>query len=727
MQSVYIAGASAGSGKAAVILGFMEMLYAVNRRVGFFRPMVATGPLDDNLTSLIRDRYDLPFPPEMLYGCTASVARRLIGGGQYDEFLKLILDKYKRLEDECDLVVVSGTDFRGLVPSLEFDFNADLANNLGCALVVVVRGFGRQPNDAVQALQLAHESMRNRGGDVLACIINGVAPKYLDQVRERARALMSAQESVYVLPEQPTLRMSTVGEIGQALGAQCLHGAGDALNQVVTNYTVADMEVPEFLTNHVKDGCLIITAGDRSDIILASLAAEASSSYPRVAGLLLTGGQHPAPSVLRLLGGLERTKLSLLSVKADTFQASLNVNGIEPTILPGDERKIASALGVFESNVDVDELRGRISVRHSERITPLMFEYQLIRRAKSIPRRIVLPEGGDERVLRAAEILQLRRVADLTLLGNPERLARRCAELGITLDGVRIIDPATSPDRERYARVYYELRKHKGISEQMAHDVLVDVSYFGTLMVYCGDADGMVSGANHTTQHTIRPAFETIRTTPGTKQVSSVFFMCMPDRVLVYGDCAINPNPDAEQLADIAISSAATAAAFGVVPLIAMLSYSTGSSGKGEDVDRVREAVRIVRARRPDLHIDGPMQYDAAVDASVAAAKMPESTVAGHATVFIFPDLNTGNNIYKAVQRSSGAVAIGPILQGLKKPVNDLSRGCTVTDIVNTVAITAIQAQIEAQPGDQPAAGSQAQVEWIGTRRPVKSVAQAAS
>ena len=726
MQSVYIAGASAGSGKAAVILGFMEMLYAVNRRVGFFRPMVATGPLDDNLTSLIRDRYDLPFPPEMLYGCTATVARKLIGGGQYDEFLKLILDKYKRLEDECDLVVVSGTDFRGLVPSLEFDFNADLANNLGCALVVVVRGFGRRPNEAVQALQLAHESMCSRGGDVLASIINGVAPEHLDQVRERARALMPAQESVYVLPEQPTLRMSTVGEIGQALGAQCLHGAGDALNQVVTSYKVADMEVPEFLA-HIDDGCLIITAGDRSDIILASLAAEASSSYPRVAGLLLTGGQHPAPSVLRLLGGLERTKLSLLSVKTDTFQASLNVNRIEPTILPGDGRKIASALGVFESNVDVDELRGRISVRHSERITPLMFEYQLIRRAKSIPRRIVLPEGGDERVLRAAEILQLRRVADLTLLGNPERIARRCAELGLKLDGVRIIDPATSADRERYARVYYELRKHKGISEQMAHDVLVDVSYFGTLMVYCGDADGMVSGANHTTQHTIRPAFETIRTTPGTKQVSSVFFMCMPDRVLVYGDCAINPNPDAEQLADIAISSAATAEAFGVMPLIAMLSYSTGSSGKGEDVDRVREAVRIVRARRPDLRIDGPMQYDAAVDASVAAAKMPDSTVAGHATVFIFPDLNTGNNIYKAVQRSSGAVAIGPILQGLQKPVNDLSRGCTVTDIVNTVAITAIQAQIEAQPDDQPAAGSAAQVEWIGTRRPVKSAAQAAS
>jgi phosphate acetyltransferase len=696
MQSVYIAGASSGSGKAAVILGFMEMLYAVNRRVGFFRPMIPTGPEEDNLTTLIRSRYALPFPPEMLYGCTSQTARKLIGGGQYDEFLKLILDKFKRMEESCDLVVVSGTDFRGLIPSLEFDFNADLANNLGCALVVVVRGFGRRPTEAVQALQLAHESMRNRGGDVLASIINGVAPEYLDQVRERALALMPATEKVYVLPAQPTLRMSTVGEIGQALGAVCLSGEGDSLNQAVTTYKVADMEVPDFL-NHVEDGCLIITAGDRSDIILASLAAEASASFPRVAGLLLTGGQHPAPSVLRLLEGLEHTKMSILSVATDTFQASLNVNRIEPTILPGDERKIAAALGVFESNVDVDQLRARISVLHSERITPLMFEYQLIRRAKSIRRHIVLPEGGDERVLRAAEILALRKVVDLTLLGNPERIARRCAELGLKLSGVRIIDPVTSPERERYARVYHDLRKHKGISEQMARDVMEDVSYFGTLMVYCGDADGMVSGADHTTQHTIRPAFETIRTAPGTKLVSSVFLMCLPDRVLVYGDCAINPNPDADQLADIAISSATTAAAFGIEPLIAMLSYSSGSSGKGEGVERVREAVRIARERRPDLKIDGPIQYDAAVDASVAASKMPGSEVAGRATVFIFPDLNTGNNTYKAVQRSSGAVAIGPILQGLKKPVNDLSRGCTVTDIVNTVAITAIQAQAEAQ------------------------------
>ena len=692
MQSVYIAGASSGSGKSVVVLGFMEMLYAVNRKLGFFRPIVAKGIEHDNLTNLIRARYDLPFSPEMLYGCTAETASHLIAAGRYGELLKQVLNKFKMLEESCDLVVCAGTDFDGLVPSLEFDFNADLANNLGCSVVVVVKGFGRSADDALDALQVAHESMRNRGGEFLASVLNGVAPELVARVKERARALIPENENVYVLPEQPSLGMPSVGEIRQALGADCMCGEGDAMHQVVTNYKVAAMEVPDFLS-YVEDGCLIITPGDRSDIILAALAADVSTSFPRVAGLLLTGGQHPAPNVQRLIEGLRRTKVSVLCVPEDTFTTALNVHRIEASILPSDERKIAAALGIFENHVDVEELRGRISVRHSVRITPLMFEYELIRRAKADRQRIVLPEGTDERILRAAEILTLRKVADLVLLGNPDKINRRIGELGLKLNGITIMDPASSPERDRYAHTYFELRKHKGISEQMAYDVLEDVSYFGTLMVYEGDADGMVSGAIHTTQHTIRPAFETIRTRPGVKLVSSVFFMCLPDRVLVYGDCAVNPNPDSEQLADIAITSAATADAFGVVPRVAMLSYSTGASGKGEDVERVREAVAIARGLRPDLKIEGPIQYDAAVDASVAASKLPGSEVAGQATVFIFPDLNTGNNTYKAVQRSSGAVAIGPVLQGLNKPVNDLSRGCTVTDIVNTVAITAIQAQ----------------------------------
>jgi phosphate acetyltransferase len=503
---------------------------------------------------------------------------------------------------------------------------------------------------------------------------------------------VSEEEMVYVLPEQPTLAMPTMGEIRKSLGAACMCGDGEALNQVVSNYKIAAMGVAEFL-NYVEDGCLIVTPGDRADIILASLAVDASATYPRVAGLLLTGRLEPAATVQRLMSGLRKTKVSILQVPTDTFSTAMALNRVEASMLPGDERKIAAALGLFEAHVDTEALLARLAVRRSVRRTPLMFEYELLRRAKSARRHIVLPEGQDERILRAAEILALRDVVDLTLLGDPEKVNRRIAELGLRLEGIRVIDPASSADRERYAQTYFELRRHKGISQQMAYDLMDDVSYFGTAMVHHGDAHGMVSGAVHTTQHTIRPAFEMIKTRPDALIVSSVFFMCLADRVLVYGDCAVNPNPDAEQLADIAIASAETAAAFRIEPRVAMLSYSTGSSGKGAEVEKVREAVRIARGRRPDLKLEGPMQYDAAVDASVARSKMPESEVAGQATVFVFPDLNTGNNTYKAVQRSAGAVAIGPVLQGLNKPVNDLSRGCLVPDIVNTVAITAIQAQ----------------------------------
>jgi phosphate acetyltransferase len=322
-----------------------------------------------------------------------------------------------------------------------------------------------------------------------------------------------------------------------------------------------------------------------------------------------------------------------------------------------------------------------------------MFEYQLIERARSRRQHIVLPEGGEERILRSSEVLLRRKVCDITLLGNEKEIQQKTASLGLNLEGVNIVNPARSEWLADFAKTYYELRKHKGISEEMAADAMTDVSYFGTMMVHKGIAGGMVSGAVHTTAHTIRPSFEIVKTKPGCSIVSSVFLMCLADRVLVYGDCAVNPNPNSEQLADIAISSAETASLFSVEPRIAMLSYSTGESGKGESVEAVRKATEIARERRPDLKIEGPIQYDAAVDTSVAKTKLPESEVAGHATVFIFPDLNTGNNTYKAVQRSANAVAIGPVLQGLNKPVNDLSRGALVTDIVNTVAITAVQAQ----------------------------------
>jgi phosphate acetyltransferase len=702
LQSLYIAGAEPGSGKSVVVLGMMEALSAVNRRVGFFRPVIRRTHGQDDLIGLIDSRYDLPVKGEMLYGCAEETARALVAEGRYDDLLKLIIGKYKMVEQHCDLVLCAGTDFTGVTSHLEFDFNADVANNLGSLMVPVVKGYGRSVEETIDSVRVVQESLEDRGCEILAVMINRVPGEDLHAIQTRARQVLPRSEMVFTLPEHPSLEKPTIGEIGRALGAECLCGDGAPLNQVVAHYKVAAMQVHDFL-DHVEDASLIITPGDRSDIILASLLADASTAYPRIAGLLLTGGQDPAPQIQRLLEGQIKTRVAILKVKTDTFTTALSASRVEATMLPGDDRKIAAALGLFETQVDLDELRMRVKVRRSQRVTPLMFEFELIRRAKSQRRHIVLPEGGEERILRAAEILSLRDVADLTLLGDPNKVGQRIKQLGLKLEHIEVIDPLHSPCLEEYAHVYYELRRHKGISEQIAHDTLVDLSYFGTMMVHLGHAHGMVSGAVHTTQHTIRPAFEIIRTRPDALIVSSVFFMCLEDRVLVYGDCAVNSNPDAEQLADIAISSARTAQAFGIEPRIAMLSYSTGESGKGADVDRVREAVRIARTKRPDLKLEGPIQYDAAVDASVARSKMPGSEVAGHATVFIFPDLNTGNNTYKAVQRSAGAVAIGPVLQGLRKPVNDLSRGCTVTDIVNTVAITAIQAQAaESAEGEGP-------------------------
>jgi phosphate acetyltransferase len=360
-------------------------------------------------------------------------------------------------------------------------------------------------------------------------------------------------------------------------------------------------------------------------------------------------------------------------------------------------RRYDTALALFEKHVDAHELSEALGLSRPSVVTPLMFEYQLLERARENRKHIVLPEGDDDRILRAAATVLARGIADVTILGEEFEVRSRAIELGIDIRAAEVLSPFDAVYVDKFAREYERLRAHKGVTYRRAADTVTDASYFGTLMVHMGFADGMVSGAAHTTAHTIRPAFEIIKTRPGTSVVSSVFLMALADRVLVYGDCAVIPDPTATQLADIAISSAETARKFGIDPRVAMLSYSTGESGTGIDVEKVREATEFVRDRAPDLLVEGPIQYDAAADAAVAHAKMPGSTVAGRATVFVFPDLNTGNNTYKAVQRSAGAVAIGPVLQGLNRPINDLSRGATVEDIVNTIAITAIQAQEESQ------------------------------
>ncbi len=691
-QGIYVLSAEPGSGESVVVLGLMEMLTGWDRRVGFFTPVVRTTSEQDPVIHLIRKRYSLGLPPDALFGCPMDRARSLLEDGQYDELVKLVLEKYKAIESQFDVIVCAGTDYTGVPSPLEFDFNADVANNLGCLVVPIAKGLGRNASEVLAAARSLVTSLEERGCELLALVVNRVSPSLLEDVTRDLRGTPADEVPVYVLPEIDLLSKPTVGEIARALNAEILSGEAESLYREVDRLKVGAMELRHFL-DRVEPGSLIITPGDRADIILGSLLADVSAQYPRIAGILLTGDLKPEPQIQRLLAGLPKSAVPIISVATDTFSTTMRVTAMKGTLDPENPKKVAAALGVMEAGVDLAELHGRLSLTRSIRVTPFMFEYELVQRAKKHRQHIVLPEGTEERILRATQVLLLRDVVKITLLGDPDEVGQKMKGLGISPEGVAIVDPHRSELRQAFAEGYHVLRKQKGITEEQAYDVMGDVSYFGTMMVFKGLADGMVSGSVHTTQHTIRPALEFVRTKPGCSIVSSVFFICLPDRVLVFGDCAVNPNPDASQLADIAISSAETARTFGVEPLVAMLSYSTGESGKGEDVDKVREATRIARSLRPDLKIEGPIQYDAAVDEEVARTKLPGSEVAGHASVFIFPDLNTGNNTYKAVQRSANALAVGPVLQGLNKPVNDLSRGCTVADIVNTVAITAIQAQ----------------------------------
>ncbi len=691
-RNLYIATMEPRGGKSVIALGIMELLSRRLRNIGFFRPIIPDVAFDNNI-QLILKRYDLKLPYANMYAFKHQDAQDLIANGEYDAVLKTILSKYKELERKCDFVLCEGTDYTGVSSAFEFDFNADIANNLASPILAIVNGRDKTPDGIIDAVKVARESFENQGCTILAIIINRVNHHDIENVVARLEPEKSENQPIYLLPEEPLLGKPTVGEIATALAGQILQGTAEQLNREVLDFKVAAMQLPNYL-QHVAGGDLIITPGDRADIILGSLAATVSETYPNISGLLLSGGLTPEPQILRLVEGFKNQfPVPVVSVGTDTYKTAMNASSVRAALTPENERKIASALGLFESHVDIAELEKRIEVVRSMRVTPIMFEYELIQRAQKSRQQIVLPEGEEERILRASEILLRRNVAELILLGNRETIQKKINSLGLDLEGITIIDPLQSQLRDSYAQTYFQMRKHKGISEQMAMDTLTDVSYFGTMMVHHDDAGGMVSGAIHTTGDTIRPALQIIRTKPGVSVVSSVFLMCLADRVLVYGDCAVNPDPDAEQLADIAISSAETAGIYGIEPRVAMCSYSTGESGTGKDVDKVREATRIVKERCPDLKIEGPIQYDAAVDASVAKTKLPDSEVAGHATVFIFPDLNTGNNLYKAVQRSANAVAIGPVLQGLKKPVNDLSRGCTIADIVNTVAITAIQAQ----------------------------------
>jgi phosphate acetyltransferase len=718
-QTVYVAEHGPRSGKSAIALGIAELLSRKLPGITAFRPVALAAPPGggtstppgggssapgatwdaagddwavggaigkptvDPFLELLWERYAMPVPVEELSGIGADEAAALTASGAREELVSRIVERFREVARRSSAVVVLGGDLEDQATGVAF--NARLASEFGATVVVVVNGSG-QVQAGVDALARgAYHGFTELGASVAAVVVNRVGPDV------RPPALPA---SVYVVPEVPAVAAPTVAEVAGSLRARLLT-AGDteaALDRDVLHYVVGAAQVSTVMP-YLGDNCLLLTPGDRADLLLAAAGVQAAG-LATLAGVVVTLGLTPQAAVMEVFERLA-PGVAVLAVDTDSYDTIAASTRIEHRLGAASPRKVQAALGAFESHVDRQALARDLDVHRSSRTTPLMFEYELIDRARQRRRHLVLPEGTDDRILRATDALLRRDVCELTLLGDPDPIRRRCRELGLDIDRAHLVDPERSDHLDEFASIYADLRRHKGMTLDLAHDVVRDATYFGTMMVHQGLADGMVSGATHTTAATIRPAFEIIKIVPGVSVASSVFFMLLPDRVLLYGDCAVNPDPDAGQLADIAVSCADTATMFGIPPRVAMLSYSSGTSGAGADVTKVAEATAKVRERRPDLPVEGPIQYDAAVDPTVAAAKLPGSVVAGSATVFVFPDLNTGNNTYKAVQRSAGVVAVGPVMQGLRSPVNDLSRGATVKDIINTIAITAIQAARE--------------------------------
>lgn len=692
-KGIYVATVESNSGKSLAVLGLMRMLLGKTAKVGYFRPLiddVQDGELDNHVNTVI-SHFDIDLEYEQAFVYTRSQVLDLYNQGKSGHVIDEIIKKYKYLEERFDFVLVEGTDFSRENVSLELDINILISKNLGLPVFIVSQGDEKQIKEIVDNVQLTHDSFKEEV-DVISIMVNKVNPAYIDDLKIELNNRINNKTTISVIPKIKSLASPTLKEILNQLDGRILFGQ-QKINAKIDDFSVGAMQLRNYLT-HLKENALVITPGDRADIILGVLQANISKNYPKLSGIVLTGGIIPEEPILKLLEGLTSV-IPVISVKEGTFEITNTIGKVKSKIYADNTDKITTSIATFEKYVDSHKLSEDLITFKSDIFTPRMFQYNLLQRALKDKKHIVLPEGKDERVLRATARLIAARVVDITLIGEVDIIKENIKKLNIALniEDINIVSPITSPHFEDYVNTFYELRKHKNINLDMARDTMADVSYFATMMIYKGHADGMVSGALHTTAHTLRPALQFIKTKPGVNIVSSVFFMCLEDRVSIFGDCAINPNPNAEQLAEIAISSAQTARNFGIEPKVAMLSYSSGASGKGEEVDKVRAATEIAKKQVPDLKIEGPIQYDAAVDMRIGKSKLPDSDVAGQASVLIFPDLNTGNNTYKAVQRETGALAIGPMLQGLNKPVNDLSRGCTADDIYSTVIITAIQAQ----------------------------------
>ena len=696
--SIYLTSAEGRTGKSAIAIGVLDALLAGAPRVGVFRPLIRKGSHRDRVLELLLSRATAGHDYAQCVGVTYEEAHE-----DAEAAIGKIVAAYRAMRDDCDAVLIVGSDFTDVAAPTELTFNARIAANLDSPVLLILGGrqhdhaetlgqtAARTPGDIAQVAELSVHELRAAHATLLAAVVNRADPRALEEITREVASELPTHAPVWAVPEQLALVAPSVQAVLEAVDGQMLRGSTTALAREVHDIVIAGMAMEHVLPRLIESS-VVVVAADRAETLLAVTMAHEAPTFPDLAAVVLNGDFALSPDVERLLDGVD-SSLPIIRTSHGTFDTAQRIMHARGLLTAEAAGRLETAIGLFREHVDVAALTELMRLHKGSVRTPTMFSYELFERAAAANAHIVLPEGSDDRVLRAAHTLLARGTVRLTILGEEKSVRSRAAELGLALDAAEILDPnARTPLREQFVAEYLRLRAHKGVTPDIADERMSDVSYFGTMLVHLGLADGMVSGAAHTTAHTIRPSLEIIRTVPGVSVVSSVFFMALADRVLVYGDCAVNPDPTAEQLTDIAISSAETAAQFGVLPRVAMLSYSTGDSGLGAEVDKVRRATELVRAARPSLEVEGPIQYDAASDPAVGASKLPGSAVAGHATVFIFPDLNTGNNTYKAVQRSAGAVAVGPVLQGLNKPVNDLSRGATVEDILNTVAITAVQA-----------------------------------
>ncbi|QOP41730.1 phosphate acetyltransferase [Sulfurimonas marina] len=687
IKSLYIASNEKNVGSLFISMGMMELLKRKLHRVAFFRPVIYDQNCEDYNTQFILERYKLDMKYEQCIGFPISYVEEMLSQKKEKELLNQLIEKFKELEKSYDFVLCEGINRDALSATIAYDLNMELAKNFGSGYINIIGAKDKEVKDVYEDLLIENEHI-SLASNHFATFINRVSK---EKSQELKSLLQKSDYTTFIVEENSELSLSTIEDLIEGLDAKEVFVSEHDYNRTFKEVRVAALSLDNFL-EHIQEDDLIIVPADRSDIILGLLGALHSSAYPNISGIVFPFNMSIHPNIEKLIDGLKSFKVPILSVETDSYNTAKNIIKLHPRVRVNSERKIALALGEFYKSVDVELIEEKISHSFSDIMTPQMFEYKLFAMARADKKTIVLPESEDERVLRAAEIILRRDVADIILLGDKDEVRHRYLRLGLDLSKAQIIDHRDSELLDGFVEKFYEMRKEKGLTLQASRDAMIHANYFATMMVECGIADGMVSGAVHSTADTMRPALQIIKTAKEISIVSSVFLMCFETKVLVYGDCAINQEPDSKNLADIAIASAKTAKLFDIEPKVAMLSYSTGNSGWGEDVDKVKEATKLVKEKAPDLFVEGPIQYDAAINKDVARKKLPNSKVAGEASVFIFPDLNTGNNTYKAVQRSSGAVAIGPIIQGLKKPVNDLSRGCLVADIVNTIAITAIQA-----------------------------------